>query len=76
MYKCIVLVTFVLTALLAVCGMSSADSVDMNGDEAIYEISQAIIPPRIDGILNDVIWKVAPSVTIGIFDTGGTVDED
>jgi hypothetical protein len=54
--------------------MSSADSVDMNGDEAIYEIPQVIVPPKIDGVLDDAIWQVAPSVTIGILDTGGVID--
>jgi len=56
--------------------MGFADSVDINGDEAIYEIPVTIVPPKIDGVLDDAIWRVAPSVTIGILDSGGEVDTE
>jgi len=76
MSKYIRLITLVLATLLAVCLTSSADSVDMDGDEAVYEAPQTIVPPKIDGVLDDAIWQVAPSVTLGVMDTGGTVDEE
>ena len=76
MQKRITLIGFTLMAYFAICLTSSADSVDMNGDEAIYESPQAIVPPRIDGVLDDAIWQVAPSVTFGLLDSGGIVDEE
>ena len=76
MCKHIALMAFILTDLFIVCLTGIADSVDMNGDEAVYEAPQVIVPPKIDGVLDDVIWKHAPSVTLGLLDTGGVIDEE
>lgn len=43
-----------------------------------YEITipQAIVPPRIDGKLDDAIWRAAKPVEWGNINEGGEVDED
>jgi hypothetical protein len=76
MYKFIALIIFALAFLVAISLTSFADSVDMNGDEAIYEAAQAIVPPKIDGVLDDAIWASAPSVTLGLINEGGTIEEE
>ncbi len=76
MYKYTVLLALTLMAIFVSCLAGFADSVDMNGDEAIYEAMQAIVAPRIDGVLDDQAWQFAPSVTLGLINTGGIVDEE
>jgi hypothetical protein len=72
----IIFITSILIISFALCLLASADSVDMNGDEAIYEAPQVIVPPKIDGVLDDIIWEHAPSVTFGLLNDGGIVDEE
>lgn len=76
MYKYITLISLSLAVLFAICLMSFADSVDLNGDEAIYSAPKVTVPPKIDGVLDDIIWELAPSVTLGLINEGGTVDEE
>ena len=42
----------------------------------VIEIPRTIVPPVIDGKLDDAIWKAAESVEWGNIDTGGEVDKD
>lgn len=42
----------------------------------IYTAPQTLVPPNIDGKLNDVIWQYAPSVKCDNINTGGKVKKE
>lgn len=42
----------------------------------VIVIPQALVPPNIDGRLNDAVWQVAEPVEWGNINSGGEVDED
>ena len=39
-------------------------------------IPQITVPPRIDGVLNDAVWRAVPPVEWGNINAGGEVDND
>jgi hypothetical protein len=65
----LVIVVLILVNVLAPAGFAH---------EPGYEITipQAMVPPKIDGRLDDPIWNISEPVEWGNINTGGEVDED
>lgn len=64
------------TITIAIFVFSMAASVVAHEKGYEVTIPQALVPPKIDGVADDIIWQFAPEVIIDNINTGGKVKKD